>query len=61
MSKKITWNKIREDFKINYPKYHKEVDYWRPHDFATIILYFKDGRKATYNYDTKRMIILKGE
>ena len=61
MSKKITWNKIREDFKVNYPKLHKEVSYWRPHDFATIILYFKDGRKGTYNYDERRFRYLKGE
>lgn len=52
---------IREDLKRTNPKIHKEVTYWRPHDYATILLYLKDGGKATYSYDTKQVSYLEGE
>lgn len=55
MSKKITWEYIRSDFKKNHPRLHKRVIYWRPYDYATIVLYFADGEKATYDYDTKEV------
>ncbi len=55
---KITWNKIRDQFKRTHPARHKQVIYWRPHEFGTIMLYFKDGRKGTYNYDTRKLTML---
>ena len=53
MSKKITWDKVREAFKKSHPKLDKRVLHWQPYSFATIVLMFDNGRKATYNYDTK--------
>lgn len=54
MAQKITWKVIRDDFKQRHPTLHRQVMYWRPHDYATIVLYFTDGTRATYNYDTKQ-------
>ena len=54
MNKKVTWNIIREDFKRRYPKLNKEVMYWRPHDYATIFIRFKDLSEGLYNYDEHR-------
>ena len=53
--KKTTWKKVYEDFKERYPSKRKEVIYWHPHDVATIMLYFKDGSKHLYNFDTKKI------
>ena len=53
--RKITWQKIYEDFKAQYPKMCKKVVHWQPHDYATIILYFNDGKKKLYNYDTREV------
>lgn len=58
MSRKITWNVINKDFRARHPNMRKEVVYWRPHDYATILLYFKDGRLATYNYDKREIKFL---
>lgn len=58
MSKKLTWSMINKDFRARHPKLRKEVTYWRPHNFATILLYFKDGRLATYNYDKHAITFL---
>lgn len=58
MSKKITWNKIHKDFTIQHPRYAKEDVYWRPYDFGKILIYLKDGKEITYDYDTKRIKFL---
>lgn len=58
--RRITWNKIRDQFKHDHPKKHKEVVYWRPHEYATIVLYFKDGRIGTYNYDSGKLTMQSG-
>lgn len=55
MSKKITWNTIRQDLKNHHPKISKSVVYWRPYNFATIVLYLNTGELATYNFDTKKV------
>jgi hypothetical protein len=52
---KITWDKIFKDFKDRYPKRGIEVLGFRPHDYATILLFFPNGVRQTYNYDTKRL------
>lgn len=59
MSKKITWEKVRESFKSSHPKLDKRVLYWQPFSYATIVLSFDDGSKATYNYDTKKLVYIK--
>ena len=53
MRKKITWRMVYTDFQRRYPDLRKAITYWRPYNYATILLYFKDGVKSTYNYDTK--------
>ena len=52
MPNKITWKMILKDFKNRHPNLSKSVSYWCPYDYATILIYLKDGRKLTYNYDT---------
>lgn len=59
MSDKVTWKKICDDMKETHPSLKKEIVYWRPHNYATILVYLKDGRKCTYNYDSKRCRYLK--
>lgn len=58
MRHKITWNMIRNDFKNRHPTFHKKAIYWRPHDYSTILIYLKDGKKITYDYDTKEIKFL---
>ena len=53
MGKKITWEQIYKDFKSRYRNLMKEVLDYRPHDYLTIKLYLKSGRRMTYNYETK--------
>lgn len=53
MRRKITWTMIYKDFKNHHPTFYKEAAYWRPHNYSTILIYLKDGKKITYNYDTK--------
>lgn len=57
--KKVTWNKIRKDFKYHYPNLHKLVIHWQPHGYAEIELYLITGDKLVYNYDQKRARILE--
>ena len=52
--KKITWEVIYKDFRRRHPHLKKDVTYWRPHGYATIMLYLKDGRKMLYDYDSSR-------
>lgn len=53
--KKITWAVIFQDFKSHFPNLKKQVTHWRPYDYATIELWFKDKSKATYDYDAKEV------
>ena len=57
--RKVTWKMIYSDFKALHPNLKKEVIHWHPHEFATIMLYFKNKDKATYNYDTKEVYFIK--
>lgn len=59
--KKITWNVIREDFKKHYPRQSKRVHDWRPHSYATIKLWTRDGLVLLYNYDEHRATIVSDE
>ena len=46
--KKITWDVIYDDFKKEYPKL-------KPYDYATILIFFLDRVRMTYNYDMKEV------
>lgn len=59
MRKKLTWTKIYEQFKVSQSCYADMISYWRPYDFATIIVHLKDGRKITYNYDKDEVKFVK--
>ena len=59
MSTKITWDVIHKDFRMRFPHLKKEVVHWHPHDYVTIMLYFSDGRKATYDYLAQRINFTK--
>ena len=58
LKEKITWKKILNDFKERHPRLGKEVCWWCPQDYATILIHLKDGMKITYNYDEHRATIL---
>lgn len=58
MSEKITWKMILSDFKERHPKLGKDVVYWCPHDFLTILIYLEGGMKITYNYFNHKATIL---
>lgn len=53
MEKKLTWDDVYRDFCIHFPNLKKEVLYWKPYDYATILVYVRELRWRTYNYDTK--------
>lgn len=50
MSKKITWNKIYQDFKQRHPDLRKKVTHWCPYDYLTIELWIDDGTRMIYDY-----------
>lgn len=58
LSKKVTWLYVYEDFKKNHPDMKKDAPDFRPYNYATILLYFVDGRRMTYNYDTKKLTLV---
>lgn len=49
VAKKVTWGDIYKQFRATHPRLKNEVMDYRPYDFMTIILWFKDGSKMTYN------------
>ena len=51
---KVTWNKIFTDFKKRHPNLSRMALDYRSYDYATIMVYLRDGLKLTYNYDSKR-------
>lgn len=53
MARKITWLMIYKDFKKRYPRLSKTITYWRPFDYANILIYLEDGLIIIYDYDTK--------
>lgn len=59
MATKITWAEIYYDFEKRHPKLSKTIEQWRPYDFATVMMYTKDGYCMTYNYDTKQARFIK--
>lgn len=53
MHNKVTWGDIYKDFRTTHPNLRNEVLDYRPYDYLTIILYFRDGRSMVYKYTTK--------
>ena len=58
--KKITWDVIYDDFKKEYPKLKTKALGFKPYDYATILIFFLDQVRMTYNYDTKEVTKLEG-
>lgn len=58
MEERITWKKILTDFKEKFPNLGKDVIWWRPQEYATILIHLKNGMKLTYNYDTRQTTVL---
>ena len=50
--RKITWDDIYKDFKRTHPNRSEGVMGFRPYGFATILLYFPNGKRMLYNHDT---------
>lgn len=57
--KKVTWDDVYRDYKKHFPKSSKEAFGFEPYDFATILIFFPQGVRGTYNYDTKKFERLK--
>ena len=51
---KVTWKDVLDDFKKRHPTLAKMITDYRPYEYATIIIWFSDGKTMTYNYDTKQ-------
>ena len=51
----LTWNQLYEYFKRTHPRLSKMSLGFSPYDYAEILVYFNDGSKMTYNYDTCRV------
>lgn len=49
MSRKITWADIYKDFRQRLPTLSKLAVEYRPHDFMTIAVYLRDGKKVLYD------------
>ena len=55
IAKKITWEVIFQDFRLQHPKLATKVLKYDAYDYATILLVFHDGLRMIYNYDTKEL------
>ena len=58
MTGKITWKKILLDFKEKHPRLGREVCWWRPYDYAKILIHLNDGMKILYDYDEHKAVVL---
>lgn len=59
MNGKITWSEIYSDFRRRHPNLSKGVLDYRPHDYLTIKIIFRDGSEMVYDYDSKRATFIK--
>ena len=55
--KKLTFDKIYEDFKLRHPHLSKEVVHWRPCDYMQIEIYMRDGMILKYDYGDHKAVI----
>lgn len=53
---KITWDKIYKDFRTRHPNFAKKVLGFQPYDYGKIMLYFSEGEKMVYDFDTKKAV-----
>lgn len=58
-TKVVTWADIFADFKKTFPTRSKNAPDFQPYSYATIKLYFTDGKRMLYNYDTKKLTELR--
>lgn len=58
MHNKVTWSDVYKEFRSTHPNLRNEVMDYRPYDYLTIILYFKDGRRMVYKYMTNERYFL---
>lgn len=54
-TKMVTWFDIYSDFKKAHPDLSSKAPDFQPYGYATIKLYFTDGQRMLYNYDTKTL------
>lgn len=54
MSGRMTWRDVYKEFRIFYPRLKQEVIDFKPYDYAQIKLFFKDGKRAIYDTNTKQ-------
>lgn len=59
--RKITWRMVYEEFKQRHPNLGKRASCFRPHSYATILIFLKDGTKMLYNYDNKMATFIREE
>lgn len=52
--RQVTWKDIFNNFKTVYPNLSKGVADYRPYDYMSIIVYFKDGSQMIYDDVRKR-------
>lgn len=52
--RQVTWKDIFNNFKTVYPNLSKGVADYRPYDYMTIVVYFTDGSRMTYDDVKKR-------
>lgn len=58
-TKKVTWDSIYADFRRRHPYLRTLVTYWHPADYATIKLYFSDGKRGLYNCMNNRLVFVR--
>ena len=56
--KQLTWGRVYDDFKQRHPNLSAMAADYRAYDFATILIYLKDGSKLIYNYDLRQVRFL---
>lgn len=52
--RQVIWKDIFNNFKTVYPNLSKGVADYRPYDYMSIIVYFKDGSQMIYDDVRKR-------
>lgn len=52
--RQVTWKDIFNNFKTVYTNLSKGVADYRPYDYMTIVVYFRDGSQMIYDDVRKR-------
>lgn len=56
---KVTWKMIYDDCRQLYYRLQDKYCGFLPYDYATVLIFFKDGRRGVYNYDKKELWFVK--